>query len=288
MMISIEESFPKRGENYLLGQDILWSQFNDINFYVEDVNQENFYFQVLKKLFPSIKLNRIFPLGGKDNVITQATKSLKNNKKVFILDLDFDEILNRKENIKNVFYLKKYSIENYLLDSDAIFELIREENPKIKIADIKLKFTLNGFANECSNILSTLSCHFLLINKYGLGLPYLKIEPNRDCDFLSPTRCIKPVVINPYLNQVENELRIRKPRLKYSTQVSAHIKYFKSSTKCLNNIPGKYLINLLKTQLKKLFAFCQMTLETFVYRLTKNCSFQDLEYLKLDIIKYTS
>lgn len=287
-MISIEESFPTKGDNYLLGQDVLWSQFNDINFYVEDVNQENFYFLILKKLFPSIKLNRIFPLGGKDNVILEANKSLRNKKKVFILDLDFDEILNKKQNIKNLFYLERYSIENYLIENDAIFELIREENPKIKTAEIKAKFNLSTFANECSNVLSLLSCQFLLINKYGLGLPYLNIEPNRDCDFLSTTFSIKAPVINPYLNEVENKLRILKPRLKYSTQVSNHMKHFKSASNCLINIPGKYLINLLKIRLKKLFSFCQTTSETFAYRLTKNCNFQALEYLKLDIIKYTS
>lgn len=286
-MISIEESFPKKGENYLLGQDVIWSQFNDINFYVEDIDQENFYLQVLKKLFPTIKIKKIFPLGGKDKVITEAKKSLRSKKKVFILDLDFDEILNRKEKLKNVFYLKKYSIENYLLDNEAIYELIREENPKIKTTDIKAKFNLTDFANECYNLFNLLSCHFLIINKYELGLNYLKVEPQRDCDFTTPNCCIKPTVINPYFTSVENELRIKKPRLKYSTQVNIHKKHFNTATKCLINTPGKYLINLLKIKLRKLFNFCQTSIETFTYRLTKNCIFADLEYLKVNILNYT-
>ncbi len=287
-MISLEESFPKKGENYLLGQDVIWSQFNDINFYVEDIDQENFYLQVLRKLFPAVKLNRIFPLGGKDIVITEAKKSLRNKRKVFLLDLDFDEILNRKEVIKNVFYLKKYSIENYLLDNDGIYELIREENPKIKTVDIKAKFNLSDFANECYNLFNLLSCHFLIINKYELGLNYLKIEPHRDCDFTNPNCCIKPTVLNPFFNLVENELRSKKPRLKYSTQINNHKKYFNTATKCLINTPGKYLINLLKIRLKKLFSFCQTSMETFVYRLTKNCGFTELDYLRVDILRYIS
>lgn len=287
-MISIEESFPKKGENYLLGQDIIWSQFNDINFYVEDIDQENFYFQVLNKLFPTIKINRIFPLGGKDLVIKEAKKSLRNKKKVFILDLDFDEILNKKESTKNLFYLRKYSIENYLIDSTAISELIREENPKIKSTELRAKFNLTDFAKECSSLFSSLSCHLLLINKYELGIPYLKIEPQRDCDFSSSTCCIKPSVTTPFFSQIENKLKVKQPRLKYSTQVAKHTKHFNSISKCMTNIPGKYLINLLKTTLKRLFSFCQTNIETFVYRLTKNCSLKELDYLRLEIIQYTT
>lgn len=285
-MISLEESFPKKGENYLLGQDVIWSQFNEVNFYVEDLDQENFYLQVLKKLFPTIKISRIFPLGGKDNVISEAKKSLRSKKKVFLLDLDFDEILNKKEAIRNVFYLKRYSIENYLLENEAIYELIREENPKIKTTEIKAKFSLTDFASECYNLFNLLSCHFLLINKYELGLNYLKIEPHRDCDYSTPNCCIKSTILTPYFTSVKNELLNKKPKLKYTTQIDKHKKYFNTAAKCLVNTPGKYLINLLKTKLKRLFNFCQTSIETFVYRLTKNCNFRDLDYLQGDVINY--
>ena len=284
-MISIEDSFPKRSQRSLNAQDILWTQFNDINFYVEDIDQHNFYLNLLRKIFPPLKLNKIFPLGGKDNVLREARKS-RSKKKVFLLDLDFDEVLETKENLPNAFYLKKYSIENYLLEENAIIELIKEENPKITDTEIKSKFKLSNFKKECLNVFKELSCNFLLIKKYDLGLGYLKIEPNRDCDFDANPCCIKNTVVNPFFHQVESKLSLNKPRMKYLSQIKHHLKYFNSIEKCSNNTPGKYLVSFLKQKLKKLFHFSQTTIDTFKYRLMKNCDFNDLEYLRVSINDY--
>lgn len=59
---------PTLTESFLKGQDILYKQFNNIEFYIEDTEQENLYFQILKKMFPDIKFEKIFPLNGKKNV----------------------------------------------------------------------------------------------------------------------------------------------------------------------------------------------------------------------------
>ncbi|WP_269684271.1 DUF4435 domain-containing protein [Flavobacterium lacustre] len=284
-MISIEESFPKKRENYLKGQDVVWSQFNEINFYVEDLYQENFYLQILKKLFPSIKISKIFPLGGKEPVIKKAKKSLNNNKKVFILDLDFDEVLNKKEVYENIFYLEKYSIENYLVEKNAIIEFVKEENTKIKTSEVNRKFVLKQFYRECHNILSELSSNLLLINKYELGIKYLKIESYRDCN-LDPL-CLKPSFVIPFYKKIEIELKKKKPRLKYSTQIKKLKIHFKDIYNGLIYIPGKYILNILNFKLKKIFKFSQSNLSTFVYRLAKNCEFKELEYLKISINEYT-
>ena len=65
----MNNGFPELSDSFLLGQDILYSQFNDINFYVEDTDQEHFYFNILSKLFPNVSFEKIFPLNGKDNVV---------------------------------------------------------------------------------------------------------------------------------------------------------------------------------------------------------------------------
>ncbi|WP_281298579.1 DUF4435 domain-containing protein [Flavobacterium limnophilum] len=284
-MITIEESFPRKRANYLKGQDVVWSQFNDVNFYVEDLYQENFYLQILKNLFPNIKISKIFPLGGKDPVIKKAKRSLKNKKKVFILDLDFDEILNKKELCDNIFYLEKYSIENYLVDKNAIIELVKEENPKIKTSEVNQKFDLKLFYNECFNILSELSSNLLLIQKYELGIDYLKIEPHRDCN-LNPI-CLKESVVTPFYQKIEARLKEKKPRLKYSAQINKLKVHFKDVYKGLIYVPGKYILNILNIKLKKIFKFSQSNLSTFIYRLAKNCEFKELEYLKISINEYT-
>ena len=42
-MISIEESIPTKSDSYRIGEDVFFYQFNDVSFYVEDAEQENFH-----------------------------------------------------------------------------------------------------------------------------------------------------------------------------------------------------------------------------------------------------
>jgi hypothetical protein len=100
--------FPELTDSFLSGQDIFFGQFNEIEFYVEDTEQEHLYFNVLKKLFPDLKFEKIFPLNGKVNVVNESKLHVSNKKKVFIVDLDFDHILGTKLNYSNLFYLNKY------------------------------------------------------------------------------------------------------------------------------------------------------------------------------------
>lgn len=286
-MITESSSIPKRSKKGLLGQEILWSQFNDISIFIEDDYQENLYFQIFKKLFPNILIGKIFPLGGKDFVIKKAEKSLTNNKRVFIVDNDFDEILKIKTSLPNLFYLDRYSIENYIFESNAIFEIIREENTKIKLADIKVKFNLSDLLNDFSSILSELSAHFFLIRKFKLGIKYLNIDPGRDCDLRSIPKQLKTSSVQAFFLSVKVALKGKHPRLKYQTQLNLVKKHFKPS-KVIKNVPGKYLANLLKTLLKKSFTFVQCTCDSFIYRLMKNCNLLSLTFIKEAINLYTT
>jgi hypothetical protein len=278
-MITIADSIPRRSNKGLQGQDILWTQFNDISFFIEDDFQENLYFQILKKLFPNVKLSKIFPLGGKTSIIKKAIKCSTNNKKVFILDNDFDEILNLKETLPNLFYLQRYSIENYLFEPASVYELIKEENTKVKLRTIKNQFNFFNFINDCSSILLELSAHFFLIRKFELGIKYLNIDPHRDCDWESTPNQIKITSVRDFYLNVENSLKLKRPRIKYSKQLVLARKHFKA-TKAIINIPGKYLANLLKVVLKKIFNFVQCSIDSFIYRLMKNCSLTSLHFLK--------
>ena len=98
----MNNGFPELSDSFLLGQDILYSQFNDINFYVEDTDQEHFYFNILIKLFPNVSFEKIFPLNGKDNVVIESKLTTDDKTKVYIVDLDFDEILNKNRLIVNI------------------------------------------------------------------------------------------------------------------------------------------------------------------------------------------
>lgn len=282
----MEFGFPEITDSFLLGQDILYSQFNSVNFYVEDVEQENFYYEILRKLFPGVAFEKIFPLGGKGPVTTEAANSLGDNKKVFIVDLDFDEILSKRENYPNLFYLEKYSIENYLIEFDAIKELIKEERPKLKDDFINSNFNINNFLTEVKNLFSELIQYYLVIQKHSLGIVNVNNDTARFCDFTQNPAQLKQNSVQAYYNSVESALLAKNSRFKISRQLATFRRHLSNTTNALNNIPGKYILNFMKYRIEHLFSLPQMTLESFTYRLAKNCSLSSLYFLRDRVNSY--
>src|SRR4051812_46633890 len=111
MTITQEDSIPHKTDSYRLAESLFYRQFNDLDFYVEDSSQENLYWQLLRKLFGDIKITKIYPLGGKKNVIEFAKTHSSDLRSVCIVDKDFDALLGAMNNIGCLFYLKRYSIE---------------------------------------------------------------------------------------------------------------------------------------------------------------------------------
>ncbi len=115
MKFNLDEIIPMKTDNWLFAEDIFHYQFNEVLFYVEDYKQEEMYFCILKKLFKEIKFENIFPLNGKENVINNCKDNVNIKNKIYIVDKDFDDILEKIEIIPNLFYLDKYR-ENCIIN----------------------------------------------------------------------------------------------------------------------------------------------------------------------------
>src|SRR5688572_10690170 len=132
-MITPEESIPSRSSAGLAARDIFYEQFNTVHFYVEDEHEENLYLEILTRLFPTVRITQIFPLRGKQNVLAHAQDPVnapRAGKSVYILDKDFDDLLGHIVKQENIFYLDRYSIENFLCEEDAVVQIALEAQPK--------------------------------------------------------------------------------------------------------------------------------------------------------------
>lgn len=278
--------FPELTPSFLAGQDLLYAQFNEMSFFVEDTEQEHLYFNILKKIFPHIQIKKIFPLDGKVNLKNHAKAHLGDKTKIYIADLDFDEILGTKEEIKNVFYLNKYSIENYLIEKNSIYEIIREKKPKLKDKDITDLFSLSQILQICKKLLTELACTFIVIRHYSLGKDYFGVVPPRDFNVEPNNIGYKNSFINNYLNEVEALLKNLDSRYSLQAKCDTYKYHFRSMNNAMKNIPGKYILNLLKFQLVHLKLINDMTLETFTYKLAKDCDKKYFNHLQQEILRY--
>jgi hypothetical protein len=271
--------FPEKSDTFYLGQDLMFTQFNDVNFYIEDEDQENLYFEILKSQFPNVIFGKIFPLNGKKNVITEAKENLSIKNNIYIVDKDFDDILNKKETVANLFYLNQYSIENHLFDEFAINSIIIEEKPKIKREELSNKFKFNDFLDEVNTLYKDLITHFLVIQEHDLGIKNVKCNPEKYCTF-NPTASLKTTDFNLLKHEINSLLASKDSALILENERAKYDLHLDSTT----NIPGKYILKFLKSRLTTLFQI-QINWDSFVIRMAKLCDLNSLEYLKTPIVQ---
>ena len=272
--------FPTKQDSFYNGQDILYGQFNDVNFYIEDEGQENLYFEILKKLFYGIKITKIFPLNSKINVIKEASKNRNKKTNIYIVDKDFDDILDNVKRIPNLFYLNQYSIENYLLEELAIQNIIIEEKPKLKIEQIKTEFNLDNFKKEIIKLFQELICSYIIIQKYSLDIKNIKNNPEKFCVF-NPNSYIKNIEYSKFQEEITTKLKIKDGRLSYTVQITKYSKIIND----IIHIPGKYILKFLKSRISYTFKI-QINWQSFVFRLSKNCKLDSLNYFKKTVKEY--
>ncbi|MGR3180066.1 MAG: DUF4435 domain-containing protein [Candidatus Anammoxibacter sp.] len=278
----MKSGFPTIPESFYFAQDIFYDQFNAINFYVEDEKQENLYFQILKKIFSDIKLAKIFPLNGKVNVVTEAKLTIHDKTKVYIVDGDFDILLKKIENLPNLFYLKKYSIENYLLEKNAVHDLIIEENPRTRKKDIPRIFDFEKFLKESYSNFKEITAIYLVVQLHKLDIPNSSINPARFFNF-NPHIALREVEFQSYKDEINLALQEKDRRYTINGQLRKQKSFLKDSS----YIPGRYIIKYLKSRLSLTFSF-QTTYDSFIFKLAINCNFRSLRFLKTSVTKFIS
>lgn len=284
-MITLEESIPKKDTNYRLAEDIFFVQFNEVSFYIEDEDQENFFFCIFKKLFPNIRIEKIFPLNGKDNVLIESTKNIGDKKKVFIVDKDFDDILNKINTNENLFYLDRYSIENHLIEKDALIEYIIGEKPKLKREVVNEQFNLDLTIQNINIKLNELIHLHLVVQNKCPRLRNISLSYERFFDFNDGNFVLKHSQLNAYKIDIQNELKRIDRRLTLNSQFRKvkRIVNINNNQLCVIHVPGKYLVKMIKQVIESVFGLVSRHFESFCYRIAENCSFASLNGLKLEV-----
>lgn len=144
---------------------------NDIDIYTEDEPKDKEFYRIVftKLLSNTLQINDITPLGSKRNVIERCKNEPDNGrKKIFIIDGDITMIHGANvPNLKNLFVLDGYCIENLLLDKESIVQYIYL-NCALKSKDeIENELAFEQWLNTYSNSLIDLFIHFALTDFFG-------------------------------------------------------------------------------------------------------------------------
>ncbi|WP_314760524.1 DUF4435 domain-containing protein [uncultured Abiotrophia sp.] len=138
----------------LANRSIFYSKLA-INIFVEDNEKDYLYEEILKRLLmDEYKIDTVFPLGGKNRVLSEYIKrgevSKDGTPNLFLVDGDFDRYIGYSLTARNdfkgdkesdeevsqfvknkiiqsdsVLYLETYNIENYFIDEEAVLKYIK-------------------------------------------------------------------------------------------------------------------------------------------------------------------
>lgn len=282
-----DEALPTRSADGLAALDVFYSEFNEINFYVEDADQENLYEVILRRLFPGVKVDRIFPLGGKDAVLRHASSSANENLPAFrayILDKDFDDLLEKKVTHPNVFYLDRFCIENYLLDENAFVEIVIESLPRKHRQDVETTLNLRLVIEATFASLRALFVCFACVQRFELGLQNCGCAPEMYCRKKRLWEC-NPTALAKYINQVVAagiKAAINPPIVDPITDTRMLDALEMEDHKLVS---GKHVAAMLFHYIKSKFTIGTITFDSFLFRLAKNGSLDSLHDLVPNIVR---
>lgn len=285
-MITESESIPRKSPAYLFGESMFFQQFNEVDFYVEDTDQESLYFTILSKLLSGVRFDRIFPLGGKQASLLHLNANTSKRKSFYILDKDFDDLLGLIVADKRAVYIDRYSIENHLLENKAAISFIVSCKPTLTPTRIATKLDVEACMQESFRDLRYLCLLFFLVQKFGIE--NLKNTSMSAAQFTDKRRNwqICPTKIDAYKNKVDveftkNGLDLAKEELQYKSTFEVDVQPPFSG----RNICGKLALDLFRFRVAYIFAVPCPDQSTTTYRLAEYCTFDSLEIVKKKMLK---
>tara|TARA_R110000787_G_scaffold185031_1_gene296830 strand:+ start:1644 stop:2519 length:876 start_codon:yes stop_codon:yes gene_type:complete len=274
-MAAKPQSVPERSEAGRAALDIFYSGYNDVNFYVEDERQENFYFQIFQRHFPNVRIERIFPLSGKKSVIAHSKDPDNDSirKRIYLLDKDFDDLLGENEEAESVFYLEKFCIENYLLDQCAFTELAIEGNPKLQRKDVEKSAAFAGIIDTTRESLRELFAIFYLVQREGLPIKNCNESPEKFCKPRSLWE-VDPGLLESYrLKFNEHALEMGLAPVPANIKSDARLSEFWSRN-ADEVVSGKFVLHMIFHYLKKNYSMGSASFSSLAYRTCKSSELQ--------------
>src|SRR5581483_5290310 len=102
--------------------------------------------------------------------------------RAYIVDRDFDDLLEKTFDHPNVFYLDRFCLENFLLERRALVEIVIENHPKKKRDDIENALPMiDDQLSSFYESLRPLFCLFFCAQYFDLSVKNCSSPPEAFC-----------------------------------------------------------------------------------------------------------
>lgn len=239
----------------LLSRVLFLASPTTLSVFVEDAEKEYEYEELFEKIFPTeLKIDCIFPTGGKlklEKAFSLFGSSSEYGKTFFIADGDFDVALNKSMIVAdNFIYLKRYNIESYLLNEDAVLKYMRPRLQK-NIHETRDIIKYNDWIEVLSPFYNKLFALHYVVQMYASEIENVGRNPAR---FLNNKGYPNENQFDAYINEIKTiipdvakklDLALQKLIDTYGSDTSAFVcgKYYIHALKLLLNTKLSKKIN---------------------------------------------
>ncbi|MBN8791453.1 MAG: DUF4435 domain-containing protein [Stenotrophomonas nitritireducens] len=279
----------ERSEASKYAKHVFFSAFNDVDIFIEDtaVEAKKIYVELIgRALGGGIKLSQVFPIGSKEKVLKRcaADQGGRPRKAVYIVDGDFDCFCEIPfPNIKRLYRLERYSVENYLFDEDAVVRVLDEEIVDRDEAQIRRDLDFNGWMAGISQAVRRLTIACAVGKFHGCCVPVVNYPIQDICS----TECgaVDEVKVGEKIESIKSSVDSIRGDGEFSRRFEISDSNFPVGdgvSWVIRFAPGKtVLLPLLKRRLRSSFGFSHKD-TSFRLRLAKRADVSGLS----NIAKY--
>lgn len=198
---------PERNLVARSAKSVLFEEFNDIDIFIEDTahGYVKLFTEIFSRLFDGkYKVSNVFPLGGRDAVVSQCQSNQGGFKRptLYVIDGDLHLISDdQRIELEGLYELPFYCIENILVDKAAILEIMNEEDAEKLREQIDKEFNFDEWVRVNAPLFSALFVEYAVCFKF---CPDIKTVSFPVTDLVSSNKGI--------LDSVKVEDRIQKLR----------------------------------------------------------------------------
>ena len=273
---------PERSVVSNSAKSVFFEDVNDIDIYIEDtvVGYAKIFETIFSRAFDNkYRIEKVFPLGGKQEVIEQyeSQEGSFMRPSLFVIDGDLYVLTGEaKKSKKGLYIMPFYCIENILIDPDAIHDLMNEEEPVVAKNTLIDKFAFRRWLNDNEVKL------FQLFLEYALTFT---INPSEQTVGYSVRKLVASNTGNVDINKLNQRIAylqniniLKIGHEEYANLKTSILKNFQSkAVDKLDSVSGKdYLIPLINMRFKSIVK-TNMPNINFKLRLAMKCSIEKIK-----------
>ena len=271
----------------LAARPAFFAPYNDIIIIVEDEGKENFYTELMRRLLRGkLRNTQVLGVGGKRQVL-ERLKGRDGNpqrwREFYLVDGDFDDLLGWQSPDSICFYrLRRYDIENYLVEEAAICTVAEEEHPRSTAIQYRGLLQVDPWMTEVIDISIRLAACAALLQELGetqIGISQ-SIERYVNENSVLPDRAS----IESNIEQVRASQSVVGPQ-EFDRLLEQMIdRMGNSSLERIRWVSGKDILIPLLIRLLRQHTRNSLKKESLCFRLARNCEFPELTELRDHIL----